>query len=59
MGKAKRLLAGLLVLLLSVMDLSLTGMEDWEANETLISGDYEYEVNEDGESVMIVCLNVM
>ena len=50
--QAKRMLAGLLALLLAVTGVPLYGMEV-QAAETLTEGEYQYEVNVDGNSVTI------
>ncbi len=52
MGKAKRVLAALLALVLILAELPY-GMEVKAAGEYLTEGDYEYIVNADGDSVEI------
>ena len=51
--QAKRMLAGLLALLLAVTGVPLSGMEVQAEDGVLTEGDYRYEVNEDGNSVTI------
>ena len=53
MKKAKKLLAGLLALLLTVTGVPLYGMKVQAVNGVLTEGDYRYEVNTNGNSVKI------
>lgn len=52
MGRTKRMLAVLLAMVMVFAGLPMYGMEV-RAAESLTEGDYEYEVNEDGNSVTI------
>ena len=55
--RAKRMLAGLLALLLAVTGVPLSGMEVRAADEVLTDGNFYYMVNKDGKSVMITHYN--
>ena len=55
--RTKRLLAGLLALLLAVTGVPLSGMEVQAEDGVLTEGDYRYEVNKDGNSVTITGYN--
>ncbi len=55
--QAKRMLAGLLALLLAVTGVPLSGMEVRAADEVLTDGNFYYMVNKDGKSVMITHYN--
>ena len=53
MEKTKRILAGLFVIMMVFTGMPIYGIKAETADGTPASGDYEYEVNEDGESVTI------
>ncbi len=57
MKKAKKLLAGLLALLLTVTGVPLYGMKVQAVDGVLTEGDYRYEVNTNGNSVKITGYN--